>query len=193
MPDRGEVDALTHHEVLHRLDHRGLLVVPALLETGDDLLLGGAVGHLALELVAREPGEDQVGGPAQNPRTERNQPDAGHGEDRHADRLVLLGRHPAHEALRVGLEVVGLLPDHAAAERSPAGTGPGLDALGLLELAGRRRAAVAGRAAVVGRAAVAGRAALVGRACRDHGSRLASTHAASSALSCEATISWYVG
>src|SRR3954452_25320951 len=160
MPDRGEVDALTHHEVLHRGDHRGLLVVTALLEAGDDLLLGGAVGHLALELVAREPGEDEVGGAAEDLRAERHQADAGHGEHRHADRLVLLRCHPADQATRIGLEVVGLLADHAAAERTATGTRPCLDAFGLLELT-----------------ASGGRGSL---------DRLG--HAASSALSWEATI-----
>ena len=55
--------------------------------------------------------------------------------------LASLGRHPADEPLGRRTEVVGLLADHAAADRPATGAGTGLDALGLLQLLGAPPAA----------------------------------------------------
>jgi hypothetical protein len=157
--DGREVHALPGHQVVRRGDHRGLLVVALLAQVLDDLLLGGALGHLSREVLAEDAGEDQVGGTAEDAWAERHQADALRRERDDGDRLGALGRHPAHEPLRGRDEVAGLLTDHATPERATPGSRTRLDALGLLQLR-----------------------------------RLLVTHAAaSSALSWDATISWYVG
>ena len=81
-----------------------------------------------------------------------------------ADRLGA-SRAPSGATSRLArrAEVVGLLADHAAAERAAARAGAGLDPLGLLQLAGR---------------------------CGPCRRRCVGAHAASSALSWDATISW---
>lgn len=103
--DGGEVHALPRADVVHRGEHVGEFVVTAGAQALDGLRLGGP----GRDLLAEQPGEDQVGGPAEDLGTEGSEDDADQGEGQRDPDLDPVGAHEAQEPLGGGLEVLRLL------------------------------------------------------------------------------------
>ena len=164
----GEVDSLPGNEVLHPGDHVGQLALSGGPELFDHLSLGGAGWELPADLAAEDAGEQDVGAPAENLRSEHVHHDAEHGQRNDEDQLDPMRCQLLQQALQRRQEVHRLLGDMAAHRAA-------LHVLGVVGPVGSllRRGRVGGR----------------GFLGLDVGTRLLAHAAASSALSWDSTIS----
>ena len=112
-----EVDALAGCQV-HARQHRGELVLALRLESGDDLVLGHARGQRRADGAF----EDQVGGFAQDARSEDRQRDADDGEQDDGGHERRLGSEPTEQPPKRATEVTGFGRGqaHAHAHHHPA-------------------------------------------------------------------------
>ena len=124
------VDALPGDEVEPR-QQPGAVLVAGGARLLDELLLRRA----GRDLPAEQPGEDEVGGPAEQRRPEHRQPDADDAQRDDGEHAAALGAQPSDDPAGGRPEVDRALADHAAAERPAARPRSGRDPLGLLHAA----------------------------------------------------------
>jgi hypothetical protein len=109
VPQPGEVDALAGNDV-HGGEHVGAVGVALLPQPVD----GVGLGDVRRQHPADHAGEDDVGGPAEQQRSQHGQEDAGDAEQQHhADQDALRAQH-AEQAFGGALEVLQFLGRHAA-------------------------------------------------------------------------------
>jgi hypothetical protein len=131
MPQGGEIDALTRHQIDPAEQLSDLIVTG-----GPGRLDRLSFGHPGGEILSDRSGEDDVGRPPENPGPGNGQGHAGdRGDDDRTD-LGALGSESSRQPARRRLEVGRLLADHPTAVRAATGDHVAGDPLGLLHLPG---------------------------------------------------------